>query len=145
MITIEVPEERILGKGESVWWLPKSFAKTKTYCGKRGNEKWILNEYYLKQYSILDVVDISFFEEIPHENYQILRTLIFALGYLEFKSTYLLLENYSDEDVIKKVEELISKFPETNTLISKKEYEKALWSLLEKAFEFKKNKKKEVA
>ena len=45
-ITLEVDETKIIGKGESIWFMPKSFSKTKVYYGKRGEEKYILNDYY---------------------------------------------------------------------------------------------------
>lgn len=140
LITLEIDEDRILGKGESIWWMPKSFATTKTYCGKRGNDKWILNEYYLKQYSILDVIDVSFNYEVSEENYYIMNSIKRALGLLEFKSTYLLKKDYSYEEVLECVNKLIKSFPNSNTQLKKEEYEEALFSFLYKAFKFSKKK-----
>lgn len=138
-ITLEIDENRIIGKGESIWYMPKTFAKTKTYCGKRGNEKWVLNEYYLKQYSILDVVDISFLDMEQNINYKLMYSIVGAINYLSFKSTYLPLKDYSYKEILKQIKALIKLFPDENTLIKKEDYIKSLLRIFEYNFEFKTN------
>lgn len=78
-ITLEVGKNLIKGKGKGTYYAAKSFGDTKVWTGRRGSVEYILDEVYLSQYSLEDVVSIEGIKS-KYANHYIYDTIMPVLG-----------------------------------------------------------------
>lgn len=57
-VILDIPESQIIEHGTGKYYAAKNFAETKIWTGRRGKTEYILNEAYLSNYSIQNVVKI---------------------------------------------------------------------------------------
>lgn len=57
-VILDIPESQIAEYGTGKYYAAKNFADTKVWTGRRGKTEYILNEAYLSNYSIQNVVKV---------------------------------------------------------------------------------------
>lgn len=118
-LELEIPESRIVERAESVWMMPKTFAKTKVYRGRSGDEEYHLSEIFFKEYDIRDVVRvITTIAPTMHMGYILDETYRYhthCCPHFNHKSM-------TNEDYIAEFDKIIQIFPESKTAIPKSEY-----------------------
>ena len=118
LVELDIPEDRILQKATSVWMMPKTFAKTKTYKGRSGDQKYDLKEVYFKEYDIRDVVSATAINRVK----PVATALDEIYRYHYWRCPHFDHPKMQSEDYIKEFDVLMHKFPDANTAIPKQEY-----------------------
>ena len=57
-IILDIPESQIIEYGTGKYYAAKNFADTKIWTGRRGKTEYLLNEAYLSNYSIQNIVKV---------------------------------------------------------------------------------------
>lgn len=117
-VELDIPEERIVQKATSVWMMPKSFAKTKTYRGRSGDIRYDLKEVFFKEYDIRDVVSVTAINRVK----PIAIALDETFRYHTWRCPHFNHSEMNMEDYIMEFRKMMDKFPDTNTAIPKHEY-----------------------
>ena len=127
-LELDIPETNIVQEGTGTWMMPKSFATTKVYKGRAGDEKHELGEVFFKEY---DIRNISKIIDIPNAEY-ILNEIY---RYYYFRCPPYRKEKRTRAEALAELEEYMKKFPDANTAIPKKEYEDAFHQIAEMILE----------
>lgn len=117
-VELEIPDDRILQKATSVWMMPKTFAKTKTYKGRSGDQRYDLNEVYFKEYDIRDVVSATAINRVK----PVATALDETYRYHYWRCPHFNHPEMSRDDYIQEFETMMATFPDANTAIPKQEY-----------------------
>jgi hypothetical protein len=98
--------------------MPKSFAKTKVYRGRSGDEEYRLAEIFFKEYDIRDVVKVITTNATRHMGYVLDETY----RYHTWNCPHFDHNVMTSEDYMVAFDKMIQKFPESKTAIPKSEY-----------------------
>ena len=57
-IEVDIPNDRIIGKGVGVYYAPKNLKQTYVWTGRRGSVEYHFDEVYINEYSLSDIKTI---------------------------------------------------------------------------------------
>ena len=118
-VELEIPDNRIVERATSIWMMPKTFAKTKTYSGRSGSEQHLLSEVYFKEYDLRDVIKVK---HIVAPNRTIAVALDETFRYHTWHCPHFNHLEMRTENYIEEFRKMMDKFPDANTAIPKQEY-----------------------